>query len=71
MEREWTWADCAKYCEENYGIFVDWDEEYFICPECGELVYAEDWHDIEFAFATICPICQFDANACRYDDEDK
>ena len=27
MERAWTWEDCAKYCEENYGIFVDWEEE--------------------------------------------
>ena len=36
MERAWTWADCAKYCEENYGIFVDWEEEYFICIECDE-----------------------------------
>ena len=36
MKHECTWEDCAKYCEESYGIFVDWEEEYFICPVCDE-----------------------------------
>jgi hypothetical protein len=59
-EYGWNWA--AKVVEEEFGGYVNWDEEYFICPECGEPVYADDWDDNEFALATICPICQFDAN---------
>lgn len=57
----WDWA--AKVVEEEFGGYVNWDEEYFICPECSEPVYAEDWDDSEFALAAICPICQFDPNA--------
>ena len=60
-EYGWNWA--AKVVEEEFGGYVNWDEEYFICPECGEPVYADDWDDSEFALATICPICQFDQNA--------
>ena len=60
-EYGWNWA--AKVVEEEFGGYVNWDEEYFICPECGEPVYADDWDDSEFALVTICPICQFDANA--------
>lgn len=60
-EYGWNWA--AKVVEEEFGGYVNWDEEYFICPECGEPVYADDWDDSEFALATICPICQFDPNA--------
>lgn len=60
-EYGWNWA--AKVVEKEFGGYVNWDEKYFICPECGEPVYADDWHDVEFALATICPICQFDANA--------
>ena len=60
-EYGWDWA--AKVVEEEFGGYVNWDEEYFICPECSEPVYADDWDDSEFALATICPICQFDANA--------
>ena len=54
----WYWA--AKIVEEDYGSFVNWEEEYFICPECGEPVYADDWHDNDFSHGYICPICELE-----------
>lgn len=51
----WTWSYCASYCEKTYGTYVDWDEEFFICPECGEPIYKCDWDDHESW--TVCPIC--------------
>lgn len=33
------WEKLAKAVEKEYGCQVDWDEEFFICPECGEPVY--------------------------------
>jgi hypothetical protein len=72
MEREWTWEDCAKYCEENYGVYVDWEEEYFICPECDEPIYADDWDDHDLW--NLCPICEFDYVKCGriiFDDSDQ
>ena len=50
------WADTAKYCEETYGSFVDWDERFFICPECEEPVYEEDLSDDGWQ---TCPVCGF------------
>ena len=50
--------DIAKYCETIYGIQYDRDEEFFICPECGEPIYFEDWDDIEENWET-CPVCEF------------
>lgn len=49
------WSDAAEYCEDNFGSFVDWEEEYFICPECEEPIYADDW---ENHYWYICPICE-------------
>lgn len=50
------WEEAAKYCEETYGIFVDWEERFFICPECDEPLYECDWPSEEFIS---CPICEF------------
>lgn len=59
-EYGWNWA--AKVVEEEFGGYVNWDEEYFICPECGEVVDSFDWDDTDFALATICPICELNEN---------
>lgn len=55
-EYSWNWA--AKMVEEEFGGYVNWDEEYFICPECGEVVDSLDWDEKEFTYGTICPICE-------------
>lgn len=50
------WERIARYCQDEYGIFVDWEERFFICPECGEPIYECDW-DAEELHA--CPVCEF------------
>lgn len=52
----WSWKYVAETCEQVYGVHVDWEERFFICPECDEPIYEADWdlHDW-----TMCPICEF------------
>lgn len=50
------WEEVAKFVSETYGAFVDWDERFFICPECGEPIYECDWEGEEFSS---CPVCDF------------
>jgi len=50
------WEKIARYCEDEYGIFVDWEERFFICPECGEPIYECDWSADELH---ACPVCEF------------
>lgn len=50
------WYLNAKYLDEMCDVQVDWDEEFYICPECGEPVYADDW-DEEFK-DFLCPVCE-------------
>jgi uncharacterized Zn finger protein (UPF0148 family) len=50
-----TWLEAGTYCEEVYGITMNTKEGYFVCPECGEPIFEEDWgkHDDW----TVCPVC--------------
>ena len=37
---KWSWYYVAQYIiEPVYGGYVDWEEEFFECPECGEPIY--------------------------------
>ena len=51
-----NWEQAAKMCETVFGIYVDWEERFFHCPECDEPLLLEDWkhHCWE-----ICPVCGF------------
>lgn len=51
------WHEVAEYIEEELGGEVNWDEEYYVCPECGEIIDASDWWD--HADFEVCPICWF------------
>lgn len=52
------WEANAKKIEQDYGGFVDWKERFYICPECGEPVYDDDWS--QFALSEeLCPICGY------------
>lgn len=53
----YTWLEAGTYCEETYGMTLNTKEGYFVCPECGEPIYEEDWH--EHDEWDICPICGF------------
>ena len=52
------WKDAAKYCRREYGVQVDEGEGFFICVECGEPIYFDDWTSEETADWSICPICE-------------
>ena len=51
------WERTARRCEEEYGIQVDFEERFFICPECGEPIYKDDWEPDEL---DTCPVCGFE-----------
>lgn len=48
------WEDAAKYCEDTFGVYVDWEERFFHCPECGEPLLKEDWEHHNW---NECPVC--------------
>ena len=52
------WEDAAAYCETTFGIFVDWEERFFHCPECGEPLYEDDWGLDSTDGWAMCPICE-------------
>lgn len=53
-----SWESNAKIVENVYGGQVDWQDEFFICPECGEPIYKCDWTPYELEVA-LCPVCDF------------
>lgn len=52
------WEKNATIVEEEYGMLVDWDERFYICLECGEPVYEQDWTN-EALKEEFCPVCGF------------
>ena len=52
------WEENAKYAEQVYGAYVDWEERFYICPECGEPVYECDWSNEDFC-DWLCPVCGY------------
>ena len=54
-----TWEENAKYVNRIYGSRVDWEERFYICPECEEPVYECDWTSEELR-QHLCPICEFE-----------
>ena len=56
-----AWYDIARKCEEDYGSQVDYEEGFFVCPECGEPIYGCDWSESELQNENgeyICPVCE-------------
>ena len=51
-----NWKNAALYCRKTFGSHIDWEEEFFECPECGEPIYKVDWEDHDDW--NICPICE-------------
>ena len=54
------WKANARYVEEVFGSYVDWEERFYECPECGESIYECDWTEEDLK-DIICPICGFSA----------
>ena len=51
------WETMAYHCQQEYGTHIDWEDKFFICPECGEPIYECDWEDEELR---TCPVCEFE-----------
>lgn len=51
-----TWKEAADFCRNTFGCHVNYKEKTFICPECGEPVYNDDWDDPNWVWDE-CPIC--------------
>lgn len=64
------WEANAKIVEWVYGMYVDWEERFYYCPYCGELVYECDWDGAELA-ETLCPICETPENFDDYEYEEE
>lgn len=61
------WDRLASYIETTYSdAYVDWEEGFFNCPECGEPIYKDDWRDSDYFENgdpwlhrdVICPVCE-------------
>ena len=56
-----TWNKIAHYVDETYNAYIDWEEEFFECPVCGEPLYSIDWEPSELLTDVgnfVCPICE-------------
>ena len=56
-----TWEKIAMLARMNYGVQVDWDEGFFVCPNCGEPIYDCDWDACDLMDGNgnfICPVCE-------------
>lgn len=49
------WREAAHYCHMTFGVHVDYEERFFMCPECDEPIYEEDWEGYDLS---MCPICE-------------
>ena len=52
------WEENAKCVEDVYGGYVNWDDRFYICPECDEAVYEVDWDNDDLE-NFMCPICEW------------
>ena len=56
-----NWEEIANQVQEETSTFVDWEERFFFCPECGEPLYEADWEAKDFlkiGKTIYCPICE-------------
>jgi predicted RNA-binding Zn-ribbon protein involved in translation (DUF1610 family) len=51
------WRENAKTVDQVCGGFVNWEEEFYVCPECGEPIYNDDWSN-GYMSMFICPVCE-------------
>lgn len=52
------WEENAEFLVEDIDCFVDWEERYYICPNCGEPIYECDWEPRELELY-MCPVCEW------------
>lgn len=54
------WEHNAHVIEDNGGE-VNWDERYYVCLECGEPIYEEDWTNGDM-LDFLCPVCDWEGD---------
>lgn len=54
-----NFTKAAEFCYNNMGVAYEPEEEYFICPECGEVIYKGDYDLSIEGMMDCCPICGF------------
>ena len=72
MERKekTQWEKNAIYVNDTYGAYVNWEDRFYECPECGEPVYEDDWSERELR-QYLCPICEDgDGDEDWYDEDE-
>ena len=52
------WEANADLVEKVYGGFVDYEERFYICPNCDEPVYECDWSERDCE-NFVCPVCEW------------
>lgn len=52
------WKVNARIVEKVFGGYVDREENFYNCPECGEPIYDCDWSEEDF-MEFLCPVCEF------------
>lgn len=60
-----SWEQRAMFLEKEYGVYVDWKNRFYICPQCDSEVWEEDWEyeDLVDLFEeTLCPFCRWEGN---------
>ena len=77
------WNEVAKVVENDFGVQVDWEEKFFVCPDCGDVIYECDFNKDSVLALGYCPICGaalteececenfYDDEDEEYDDEDE
>lgn len=71
MERKekTQWEKNAVYVNDTYGTYVNWEDRFYECPECGEPIYEDDWSEKELR-EYFCPVCEDYGWADEDEDED-
>ena len=55
-----SWREAANHFWWYKSVDVDWDENYFTCPRCGEKIYEHEWQGVGKSYPNYyvpCPHC--------------
>lgn len=59
-----AWERNAEIAEKYYGSAVDYEERWYICPECGDPIYESDYSQEEL-LNELCPVCGYNGDFAK------